>query len=141
MSVTRDKLQIIEGRALAALEAYLARGLELLEMPVTRDVEVVETYTRKLQERDAAFHNFRALLALLESQGVSWCDNSDVAPLLTKLQTVNQSLSQRTAAWMASLKSQMGEVRRGAAATAAYHSQNPTGGTLREAGRGLLKVV
>lgn len=71
------------------LEVYLTRGEAALEYFHSGDTDqAIEI----LQNRKAAFHNFRAVEKIAEDRGMDWNEIPDFAGLLSRMQSVDSHL-------------------------------------------------
>lgn len=72
-----------------ALEAYLKRGHEAIELLTT---ERFDDAMEKLRSRDAAYHNFRALDHLALESGIDIARDGEVVQLWHKVEALNKDL-------------------------------------------------
>lgn len=106
-------------KARAALRKYLDRGHQAL---TALAADGPDACLEVLRKRDEAFHNFRALEALLMSRGVDIARDEEARAVWDGIRANNDELSRALAEELARLETQRGKVRAGRAKTQAYHS-------------------
>lgn len=106
----------------AALEAYLARGMDALK---TLEAKGPEEFFKVMQARDHAFHNFRALEALALSQGFDVALDADAKRMWSDIDRVNRTLLGVMKEAETQLSQRLGRLKSGKNHTQAYLSGRP----------------
>lgn len=105
-----------------SLRVYLERGRAAVNVMETEDDGDLDEVTSALRLRDAAFHNFQALEAMLAQAGVDIAQDQEAQALVAEIHQVNQALKTLLNAAVVKVGRRLGQVRGAQAGARGYRS-------------------